>query len=420
VKYDYCLYARKSTESDERQALSIDSQVKEMMAIAERDDLNVVAVKRESHSAKDSGTRPVFNEITQDLRDGKYQGLVTWSTDRLSRCGGDLGILIDLIDQKKLAEIRTSNQVFTNTPNDKFLLMILGSQAKLENDNRAINVVRGMKARCEMGVRPCMPPLGYLNDPHHPKGMKRITLDPERAPQIKKMFEMSSKGISGRKILDWAETVGFTTRSGQPLTITVLYRTLKNPYFYGKFEWPRKSGNWYEADHESIVTKELFDKVQKNLGRVPKGRRNTKPFNYSGTLKCGECGSSITAEEKFRDHTDGTKARHVYYMCSKYTKRQCKQKPINEKDLIPQLIKMMDGVNIDKFLLRKEYKYEIDKYRKYSTKLSSKYQKEAKEHIDVRSHMKYVVANGSPEERQRLLKNLGTKVFLKNKYIFLK
>jgi len=328
--------------------------------------------------------------------------------------------LVDLIDQRRLAEIRTYNQVFTNSPNDKFLLMILGSQAKLENDNRAINVIRGMKARCEMGVRPCMTPLGYLNDPNHAKGMKKITLDPKRAPYIKKMFEMSASGISGRKILDWAESIGFKSRSGEPLTITVLYRTLKNPYYYGKFEWPVKSGNWYDVGHESIVTKVLYDKVQKNLGRIPKGRHHPKNFNFSGTLRCGECGSSITAEEKYREHTDGTRKRHVYYMCSKYTKRQCRQYPINENDLIPQLVALMDGVNIDKFLLKREYEYEIDKYRKYSTELSSKYQKEAKENIGIRSHMKYIVANGSPEDRQRLLKNLGCKLFLKDKYIFLK
>ena len=59
----YCLYARKSTESDEKQALSIDSQVKEMLQIAERDGLEIIDIRREAHSAKDSGQRPVFNEI---------------------------------------------------------------------------------------------------------------------------------------------------------------------------------------------------------------------------------------------------------------------------------------------------------------------------------------------------------------------
>ena len=68
----YCLYARKSTESDEKQALSIDSQVKEMMRIAEREALEVIDIRRESHSAKDSGQRLIFSEILKDIRIGRY------------------------------------------------------------------------------------------------------------------------------------------------------------------------------------------------------------------------------------------------------------------------------------------------------------------------------------------------------------
>lgn len=150
----YCLYARKSTESDEKQALSIDSQVKEMLQIADRENLNVVDIRRESHSAKDSGQRPVFKEILEDIRRGRYTGILTWAPDRLSRNAGDLGSLVDLMDQKLLHEIRTYGQHFTNSPNEKFLLMILCSQAKLENDNKSINVKRGLRTRVEMGLWP--------------------------------------------------------------------------------------------------------------------------------------------------------------------------------------------------------------------------------------------------------------------------
>ncbi|MEI7690606.1 MAG: recombinase family protein [bacterium] len=420
MKYSYCLYARKSTENDEKQALSIESQVKEMLAIAERDGLNVVEIKRESHSAKDSGERPIYNELIQGLKDDKYQGILTWATDRLSRNAGDLGRLVDLIDNKCLAEIRTYGQVFTNSPNDKFLLMILGSQAKLENDNRAVNVKRGMKMKCEMGVRPCMTPLGYLNDPIHAKGMKVITLDPERAPLIKKIFEMSAAGISGRKIIDWADSVGFKTRLGKSISLNALFTSLANPYYYGEFEWPIGSGNWYKANHESIVTKELFDKVQKRFKSMPKGRTNSKVFDYSKTIKCGECGSSVTAEEKIKILSDGTKKRYTYYLCSKYTKRTCTQDPINEDNLVPQLIKMMDGVNLDKFLLRKEYEYEVSRFHRFTDQMSDNYQKEVRKHVDVRSQMKYVIQKGTPEEKQRLLNNLGAKIYLQDKYIFLK
>lgn len=136
----YCLYARKSSESDERQAMSIDSQLAEMRSMAELLALNVVCELQESHSAKDSGQRPVYNRLLQGIRDGEYNAILIWAPDRLSRNAGDLGAVVDLMDQGLLLHIRTYSQTFTNNPNEKFLLMILCSQAKLENDNKSINV----------------------------------------------------------------------------------------------------------------------------------------------------------------------------------------------------------------------------------------------------------------------------------------
>src|ERR1700694_4462795 len=90
IRVKYCLYARKSTESEERQVLSIDSQIKEMLQMAEREGLEVVTMKRESHSAKETGQRPVFNEIIEELRQEKFNGILTWAPDRISRNAGDL------------------------------------------------------------------------------------------------------------------------------------------------------------------------------------------------------------------------------------------------------------------------------------------------------------------------------------------
>src|SRR3989344_5173411 len=109
-KLRYCLYSRKSTESEERQVLSIDSQIKEMLLIAERESLDIAEIRRESHSAKDSGERPVYNEMVNDIRSGKFNGIMTWASDRLSRNAGDLGSLVDLMDQGLLLEIRTFSQ----------------------------------------------------------------------------------------------------------------------------------------------------------------------------------------------------------------------------------------------------------------------------------------------------------------------
>src|SRR3990167_2964909 len=120
-KLNYCLYARKSTESEERQVLSIDSQIKEMLELAAQENINVVEIRRESHSAKSTGERPVFNELLGDIRSGRFNGILTWAPDRLSRNAGDLGAIVDLMDQKHLLEIRTHSQHFTDNPNEKFL-----------------------------------------------------------------------------------------------------------------------------------------------------------------------------------------------------------------------------------------------------------------------------------------------------------
>ena len=114
----YCLYARKSTEGDEKQALSIDSQIKEMTQIAEREKLNIIEVRRESYSAKESGTRPVFEEIVKDIDNGIFNAIITWAPDRLSRNAGDLGKLVDRIDQNKLITIKTFGQNFIDLKQD--------------------------------------------------------------------------------------------------------------------------------------------------------------------------------------------------------------------------------------------------------------------------------------------------------------
>ncbi len=254
-KVQYCLYARKSTESEERQILSIDSQVKEMLQLAERDGLEIVDIRREAHSAKDSGQRPTFNEIVKDIRSGRYTGILTWAPDRLSRNAGDLGSLVDLMDQKLLHEIRTYGQKFSNSPNEKFLLMILCSQAKLENDNKSVNVKRGLRMRCEMGLWPAPAPTGYLNEKRiDRKG--QVIVDPDRAPIIKQMFEkVVYEHWSGRKLYHWLKfDMNFRSiTSNKPLTLGNIYRLLETTFFYGVFEYPAGSGNWYTGKHTPLA-----------------------------------------------------------------------------------------------------------------------------------------------------------------------
>ena len=418
IKVKYCLYARKSTESEERQVLSIDSQIKEMLQLAERENLEIVTMKRESHSAKETGQRPVFNEIIAELYEGKFNGILTWSPDRISRNAGDLGKIVDLMDAGKLAEIRTYSQIFTNNPNEKFLLMILGSQAKLENDNRSINVKRGLRTRVEMGLWPGVAPVGYLNQKHMDKKCQ-IIIDPERAPIVKKMYEkMAYEKWSGRKIHHWLKfELNFKTIGNHNMALSNVYRTLQNTIYYGAFEYPKESGNWYQGKHEPIIDKELFDKVQEQLKR-DNIQRQSREFAFTKLMLCGLCGSGISAEEKYKQLKDGTVAKYVYYGCGRTKNRQCKNLYLREEELTDQLIGLLDTVDLNKTGVQMKFEEELRRFNKFQRGvLGAKNPKAKHEDIDLKTYAKYTLREGTNEEKRELMGCLKSKIKLTNKII---
>jgi len=419
-KPKYCLYARKSTESEERQVMSIDSQIKEMLQIADREGLEIVSMKRESHSAKETGCRPVFNEIVSEIYEGKYNSILTWAPDRISRNAGDLGKIVDLMDAGKLSEIRTFSQTFTNNPNEKFLLMILGSQAKLENDNRGINVKRGLRTRCEMGLWPGVAPVGYLNQKHIDKKCQ-VIIDPERAHVIRKMFEkMANDKWSGRKIYHWLRfELNFHTRGNKPLALSNIYRTLQNPFYYGTFEYPRGSGNWYEAKHEPIIDKALFEKVQEQLKR-DNIVRQTREFAFTKLMTCGLCGSGISAEEKYKLLKDGTSAKYIYYGCGRSKDRHCKNPYLREEDLVEQLIKLMDKIDLNRTGVQIKFEEELKRFNKFHRGvLGIAGKKEKHKDIELKTYTKYLLKEGSNEEKRELMGCLKSQVVIKDKTVTL-
>ena len=420
IKVRYCLYARKSTEQDEKQALSINSQIKEMLAIAERDGLDIIDIRREAHSAKDSGQRPVFKELLEDIRRGRYNGILTWAPDRLSRNAGDLGSVVDLMDQKSLIEIRTYGQQFRNSPNEKFLLMILCSQAKLENDNKSINVKRGLKTRVEMGLWPAPAPTGYLKEKRMDRKCETL-IDPLRAPVIKQMFEKAAyEKWSGRKIYNWLKfDLNLKTASGNKnLTLSNVYLILENHFYYGVFEYPKKSGNWYTGKHTPIITKELFDLVQQQV-KSQVIRSESKEFAFTKLMTCGLCGSGITADEKFKKLVKGGVTRHVYYGCCKSRDRNCKGGYINEADLLKQFEVLLDKIDLDEIGMKEKIQEEVSRFKKFQRSVIGSSEKIEVGEIDIRNYAKYVLREAPDVEKRELLGCLKSKVLLDNKIITL-
>lgn len=419
-KVRYVLYARKSTESEERQVLSIDSQIKEMLQQAERDNLEVVEIRRESHSAKESGQRPVYREILEDIRGGRFNGILTWAPDRLSRNAGDLGSVVDLMDQQHLMEIRTYGQVFKNSPNEKFLLMILCSQAKLENDNKSINVKRGLRTRVEMGLWPGPPPTGYIKEKRMDRKCESL-IDPERGPVIKKIFEkVAYEHWSGRKVYNWLRfDLNFRSAYGKKhLSLGNIYRLLDNTFYYGVFEYPRKSGNWYTGKHEPIITKELFDLVQGQI-KSQVLRVEGKEFAFTKMMTCGLCGSGICADEKFKKKKGGGVHRYVYYGCTKARGADCKCGYTEEKEILRQFEELIDRISLNEIEVKSKIKSEVERFSKMQKFFLGTKEKISVPSVDIRGYAKYVLREGTNEEKREILGCLKSRIYLAEKKITL-
>jgi DNA invertase Pin-like site-specific DNA recombinase len=373
----YVIYCRKSTESEEKQVLSIDSQIKELKDFSRRLDLPIVEILSESKSAKSPG-RPIFNEMMKKLSKGKYSGIVCWKLDRLARNPIDGAALVWALDQGKISYIQTPHGSFKNNSNDKFMMQIEFGMAKKYVDDLSDNVKRGLRAKLEMGWLPALPPLGYLNEPKE----RTIVKDPERFPLIRKMWDLLLKGISPSKILDVANNNwGFRTRQGKriggkPLAKSGLYKIFGNSFYYGLIK--RKEGV-FSGKHAPMITEDEFWKAHDILGRRGRPRPKTHEFAFTGLIKCAECGSMITAEEKINRYG----YHYIYYHCTKKKKGpHCQQKYLELKDLESQIASYLENVHVPQKLLDLAFEYLREESKEQNEK-----------EIDVRRSLENALAN---------------------------
>jgi DNA invertase Pin-like site-specific DNA recombinase len=417
----YCLYARKSSESDEKQSTSIESQVSEMTTLAQRDGLKIIEVYRESHSAKKCNQRPIFLKLMSDIENGRYNGIITWSTDRLSRNGGDLGQLVDLMDEGKLQSIITYSQRFSNNPNEKFLLMILGSQAKLENDNRGISVKRGIRNVCKQGLWPGQVPIGYKSKTA--KGTRSIRLDLKRSKTIKEIFERVAEGQSVKSTIKWVYThTSLRTKRGKHVSKSIIYKILRNKFYYGEFVINNKT---YKGSYKPLITKELYQKVQDRLRpfrNTNKQSVDDHPLNRF--ISCEKCGSPMHRVSKTRKLRNGASRLHVYYRCCKQNDKNCDSKYIPEEKIIRKIADSIESIDISQIQFTEEIKDEIITFEQmrwgvYCKMTNSTIQPSISpldfESIGeevVKMYLRNMILYGNPEKRYYLIKLcVGSKLF---------
>lgn len=360
-KLRYFLYARKSSEQDDRQVLSIKSQIRELKEHFLH--LEIVEVIEESQSAKAPG-RPLFDRMLRRIDAGEAQGIISWHPDRLARNSVDGGRIIYDLDRGKLRDLRFAQYTYENTAEGKWMLGIVFGQSKYFVDKLSTDVRRGLRAKLEQGWFPCVAPIGYLNNKHEDKGSRTIRKDPVRFPIVRQLWDMMLTGAhSPHRILEFAtHELGFRTPmrkriGGKPLARSAIYKLFTNPFYYGWFEYREQM---YKGKHEPMITEPEFWHVQKLLARRGRPRpKEKKDFAYTGMIRCGECGAMVTAEERWkRNKTNAGTHHYVYYHCTKRkTGVACAQPYIEVADLERQIDAFLGTITIGEEFLQWALKY---------------------------------------------------------------
>jgi len=355
----YIAYYRKSTDSEDRQVLSLDGQQEAVRGYAQRQNLKIVEEIRESFSAKKPG-RPKFSDMIHRAKGGRFSGVIAYKLDRLTRNYADLGALAELIEQG--VEIHdTSFGVYKDDSNSFIMIGVNTAIASAKIKGLSEDTRRGLRQKREMGWFPGYAPTGYVNN----RIDKTIDIDPERAPYIRKAYELYDSGQYPLKELAMKlYRDGFRVRTNSDhIPKTTLEQILKNPFYYGCF---RNKDVLFEGKHTPLVSKELWDRVQDRLSGKAQRKGGIKHvYTYRGFLTCSECGCSITAEKR---------KGHIYYRCTK-SRGKCGQLYIREEELEVQLAGIFDSISIDRQtseFIHAKLKELYDRDRAYQAKVTKR------------------------------------------------
>lgn len=469
----YIRYSRKSSESKEKQALSIPDQNKECDEYKEKLGLNIAYKVQDEKSAFKPNRREGFNKLIELIKSGKANAVLTWKPDRICRNPLEGGVIMQLLQDGYLKEIRTPlGEVYT-PDSDHLILQIHFGMANQYSRNLSQNVRRGLNRKIlDRKEYPRPARIGF--EGFGERGQRNIRPHPIEAPFILKAFQLAATGVySYGRISEMLYEEGFRTKHGKKVTKSHIEYILHCPTYYGYFLW---NGELHEGNFEPIISKALFDLVQEKLNDRSKPKNFAWVKEFMRLIRCGNCGCAITTttKKKFIKKTKEWKY-FTYHHCT-HRRGDCNEKPVTDKDLKDLLYNLVAEAQIDKEvwqlgikLVREKYKAEIDKNKNQHYYFSLEQQKirdRIQKLIDMRANEELtkeeflqqknklleqlagfenklndsnhsikswlelmedffntayeardVVEHGSPEAKQRVLAKIGENFLLKNKML---
>ncbi len=372
-------YCRVSSKEQEETGYSLPAQEKLVREYAEKMGFELVKIYSISESASGKIQRKTFKEMLSFVKLHKIPVIIVETTDRLTRNFKECLEIDDWINSNEENEVhlvREGSILHKNAnSNDWFMWRVKVSTAEYYVKRLSENVKKGQKEKLEEGWFPYIK-FGYktIGD----KGKKIHVLDAEKAVYIKEIFELYSTGkYSIAKLADIMYEKGLRSNNGSKVSKSIIHRILKDPFYCGELWW---NGKFYGiGNHEPIISKELFEKVQKILKktRPPKYKKHNPPCKNT---YCGECSCRFSWY---------IKKGHWYSRCANYKNCSQNKKPINFRYLDTKIAEEFDGLSIpDKILeivknaLLESHKEEIETRKILEKDLKIKIEK-IKKKLDI-------------------------------------
>ena len=314
------IYARYSSHSQQDQ--SIDGQLRDCHAFAEREGYLVVSKYIDRALSAKTDDRPDFQRMIGDAQKKQFRAVIVWKLDRFARNRYDSAIYKSRL-KKHGVKVVSATENITDNPEGIILEGMLESMAEYYSANLSQNVKRGQKESVSKGQHlGGIPPIGFKID----KETKKLVIDKEKAPIIQYAFEQYAKGIPKKQIIAELSAKGIKNYYGRPLGISSFSSALRNKKYIGIYMY---GGVESIGACPALIDEKLFNDVQVKLtarSHAPASKKARNDYLLQGKAYCGMCGARIVGESG-RSRTGDN---HYYYACGCRKRRQgCKKK--NEK-----------------------------------------------------------------------------------------
>ena len=334
-KYVVGLYPRVSTEDQFRNGHSLDEQKERMLKLCDYKNYEVYKVYEDAGISAKNMNRPAFQEMIQDIKDGKINKIIVYKLDRLTRSIKDLEEICTFLEENNCSLESMCEDINTSTANGKFFIRMLTILAQLEIERTSERTKFGMVGAVKKGHFVGRPPIGY------DKVDKKLVINDIESEVIRRIFDLYIKGIAANAITKLLNEEKVLNRKW---ISTLVDRILSNEIYIGNYVH-RKTVSDEESQKfigvaPAIIEEEVFNIAQIQKQKNLKNYKRKQTYIFMQSVKCPKCGT-IMGGCSSKSHTG---EKHCYYQCA-----NCKTR-VSEKKIEKQMINFLDDM-LDFFLL---------------------------------------------------------------------